>query len=782
MNEARSCAEERPLPGPAAWLGAALMAAGWSWIRPTLAPLPGGARAGLGLLAAGALLFLGHGLRRRRPGTGFLLALATAAMLGILDLGLTWFDAVHAPALPVFSWIARAAAFACGIPAALVHQNLLVQDSQGGFAFAPTFGLTAFPVLARFLGAAALLLVLRKPGNRGGTFFRIALTSLFFFGLAYSLQVFRFAGTDRALDPKAGRTLLLFASPLAFAIPLLLSALTAAALDRPASWRRGASPAPAGRRLAWLLLSGLALGGAFGWHDPGTPKPGRVLVDERLAGFWEPAGRRLDTSRYGDFSAYSFSAMVEHLSRRFTVQVNGSHAYTREFLDGFDVLILKTPEKPLAPEEIAAIQGWVRDGGGLFAIGDHTDLLGMSTHLNRLLEDFGIRFRFDATSHLADGGFDFWQPPWLFEHPVSAGIGPMEFMTACSIELLHGGQPVLTLSGSAAAGGDYANPSHFGTLAPDPSRPQGVLLAAAAVDAGKGRVLAFGDSTVFSSFAYYLWSRADFALRSVAWLNRTRSPGVWIGRSLAALGFLCLLLGLAARGAGAAGICGGALLFSLALFGGAWGAGWVSARALVIPAPIGRTATVGFVVEGGYAALPAVLGTQPDLPPHSNFQTFVQTPQRLGFETRVVPRDPRILADLDALVLLNPETTPGGPEAPPGWVQAVLAWVRAGGRLVVLERAAHAGHDHDRAGLYLKNDFAWEPADSPVPGIVLLTARVGKGLVVGVLGSEELAVDSMGHCMAFPGRDQRLRYETAYRVFGDLLGLPEPDRRTYRPE
>ncbi|MFQ5750056.1 MAG: hypothetical protein ACE5H3_11455, partial [Planctomycetota bacterium] len=355
MSEARPSEKERAILGAAAWLGCALMAAGWSWIRPTHAPRAGGPAAGLGLVAAGAFLFLGHGFRRRRPGAGLLLALATAALLGILDLGLTWLEAVHAPVLPFFSWMARGAAFLCGIPAALDQQNLLAQDLQGGFTFAPTFGLTSFPDLARFLAAAALLLLIRRPGNRGRIFFQVSLASLLFFGLAYSLQVFRFLGTDRALDPRSGRTLLLFWDPLLLAIPLLLSALAAAALDRPAPWKRAASPAPGSRKAAWLLLSGLALGGAFGWHDPGIPKLGRVLVDERLTGFWEPAGRRLDTSRYGDFSAYSFSAMVEHLSRRFTVQVNGTHAYTRDYLDGFDVLILKTPEKALAPEEIEGL-------------------------------------------------------------------------------------------------------------------------------------------------------------------------------------------------------------------------------------------------------------------------------------------------------------------------------------------------------------------------------------------------------------------------------------------
>ena len=79
--------------------------------------------------------------------------------------------------------------------------------------------------------------------------------------------------------------------------------------------------------------------------------------------------------------------------------------YDDELLSGYDVLILKTPEEPIPDAEIAAIDRFVRRGGGLLLVGDHTNLLGMGTHLNALSARHGIRFRYDSVSDGLTGGF-----------------------------------------------------------------------------------------------------------------------------------------------------------------------------------------------------------------------------------------------------------------------------------------------------------------------------------------------------------------------------------------
>ncbi|TAH34669.1 MAG: hypothetical protein EYC70_17210 [Planctomycetota bacterium] len=779
-----------------AWLAAAACVAAWTLLRPAYIPADLGppvlglARTtwtGGGLLAAGVALATLLGWRRGRPWLGLGLGLSMAAVTGAGDALLSWWEAARQPEMPAFSAAAWALAKLAGEPVAWRGGRLLYDEAQGALEFAPTWGLTAMRPLLQFWLAGGLILCLRerKPRNDAtpallSDGLRLLLLPLLFFGLRYGYLVLRYSSVDEVLAQTAPPALVLFWSPAGMAAALLLSAAAMAWTEGPVGWR---PPAPA---RAWLWaascagVAGLCFGSAFAWEDPGRPKSGRVLVDDRLTGAWEPAGRLLDTQRYGDFSAYSFSAMVEQLSHRYAVAVNAERAYTRDYLDQFDVLMLKTPEQPLAEPEIAAIHGWVADGGGLFLISDHTDLMGMSTYLRPLGGPYGLDFRFDATNDAVTGGFDYWRPGLVPEHPVSAGLEVFECMTPCSIRLSGPARPVLTLRRSASTAGDYAHGSNFGTRAPNPADAHGLLVIAAAARAGRGRVLAFSDSTVLSSFAYYTWSHSDFIQRGVTWLNRRNSAAAWLGLAFAVLGSAALLLALRGR-AGAEGWIAAAAAVALGGLAGALAAAHVSAAAVAVPEPVDGTVRVGFVREGGHAWLPAVLGSQPeDMPPHGNLMTFIQTPQRLGMETRVVRRDPAVLSELDVLVIMNPDVELGQPEAPAGWIEAVRSWVSAGGRLVVTARREHLGHPHDRYPLYV-DGLEFEEAASPEPELRLGVAALGQGRVVAVEGSEVLDVEHMGHCMQYPGRDELRRYAAAFEVFGHLCGLSLPERRGYRP-
>jgi hypothetical protein len=330
----------------------------------------------------------------------------------------------------------------------------------------------------------------------------------------------------------------------------------------------------------------------------------------------------------------------------------------------------------------------------------------------------------------------------------------------------------MTLRQSLSRAGDYSQGSNFGKLAARPDELQGALVVAATAEPGKGRVLAFADSTVLSSFAYFIEAHSDLVLRGVTWLNRSPS---W----MRILKWLWLILGLAActlvLRAGWS-IETGALLFIGGLLGSLASTA-ASARSLRVPAPSTSVPQIGIVAEGGHAWLPPVLGDQPEVPEFGNLMTFIQIPQRLGCETRIVPREPEVLEGLDALVLLNPDVESGQPEAPMEWVAAVRSWVQQGGRLLVTQRRGHVGHAHGRASLYLPPNLG--ALASVCPEIDLSGADLGSGKVVRLIGSEVLDVEGLGHCMSLPTSLQRRRYEACYQVFAILGGLPDERRRTY---
>lgn len=81
------------------------------------------------------------------------------------------------------------------------------------------------------------------------------------------------------------------------------------------------------------------------------------------------------------------------------------------------MLVLKTPTREYSLGEINAIQRFVRRGGGLLLIGEHTDVFGTGTHLNAVAERFGFRFRFDCLFGVDSVFEEHWNRP-LTPHPI----------------------------------------------------------------------------------------------------------------------------------------------------------------------------------------------------------------------------------------------------------------------------------------------------------------------------------------------------------------------------
>ena len=143
-----------------------------------------------------------------------------------------------------------------------------------------------------------------------------------------------------------------------------------------------------------------ALGWAIAFEDPGVRKQGRVIVDESHSD-WERTEREYDTQWYGDMAGYNYATLYKHLGRYYSMKRHEKGAIDRRLLADCDVLILKTPTRAYADAEIATICAFVARGGGLYLIGDHTNVFGMTTYLNGVVERFGFAYGYDATYEMS---------------------------------------------------------------------------------------------------------------------------------------------------------------------------------------------------------------------------------------------------------------------------------------------------------------------------------------------------------------------------------------------
>ncbi|MGD9140722.1 MAG: hypothetical protein PVJ42_04200, partial [bacterium] len=270
----------------------------------------------------------------------------------------------------------------------------------------------------------------------------------------------------------------------------------------------------AGICAALLIVS--ALPRACSFRVAEAAPAARILIDESHSD-WEWATEPFDTAGFGIRAEYNYYCLVEYLDEFHEVRVAGGGVKPGVLKD-CDVLIIKTPTEAYARDEIDAIVDFVRAGGGLFLIGDHDNLFGMTVYLNAIAERFGTRFRCDDTFDLATGGFSRHTGMGFWTHPAVKGVEGFRFLTSCTIEGGLGVEPVMLGLGLGSEDADYGHPNFFGNISYDLADRFGVFLQAAAVRFGRGKVLLFTDSTCFSNFCMFSPGTPELALSLVGFL------------------------------------------------------------------------------------------------------------------------------------------------------------------------------------------------------------------------------------------------------------------------
>ncbi len=162
--------------------------------------------------------------------------------------------------------------------------------------------------------------------------------------------------------------------------------------------------------------------------NPAPRKFVRFLADEFHSESWSLSAQRAAEFAQDDPQSSSYSRAAELLADRdFEVLRNRDEPLTSELLAGADVLALLHPCDPrwerttslgppaLAPEEIAAVQAWVRAGGGLLVVTEYEhDKYG--DNLNELLAPTGLHIEntrvFDRSACVPGN------PEWLFAGPA----------------------------------------------------------------------------------------------------------------------------------------------------------------------------------------------------------------------------------------------------------------------------------------------------------------------------------------------------------------------------
>ncbi len=225
-----------------------------------------------------------------------------------------------------------------------------------------------------------------------------------------------------------------------------------------------------------------------------------------------------------------------------------------------DMLVIINPLHDWPPEDCSKVEEFVRSGGALLVLGDHTDFLGSQACLNRILEFTGIRFNFDS-------GYPF-RKSWrdcisMGQDAITATIRDevqLQISIGATLQVKAPAQPVVRGTYGFGDLGNYANTNgaNLGNYTFELGETLGDVVLVAAERHGKGRVLVFGDTSSLQNLALAR-SFYPFTQRCLGWLlgpSVITLAGVWLlplGVIAAFLCWRCVPLGLVVIGIACAG-------------------------------------------------------------------------------------------------------------------------------------------------------------------------------------------------------------------------------------
>ncbi|MDI6807735.1 MAG: hypothetical protein QME66_01975 [Candidatus Eisenbacteria bacterium] len=564
----------------------------------------------------------------------------------------------------------------CGIHASVDTEGISIQGAERTLQVDVNPEMLGLRFFLAFMVCGLVLVFLFRRERRGQTFLYLLIS-----GAAYMLLRFAYL---TYLYPETS-SLKIFSHPgwtFATFLPFVVAVARLVALDNPGDklelGMSMGSMRPSVIPWALIVLASYSLVTALLFVDPGEKKNGRILIDEGHSD-WEWTTTPMDTVSFGQGSTYNYFCLKRLLEHYYQVNTTRQDLNI-DLLSRYDILIVKTPTRHYSRDEADAIEAFVRNSGGLFLISDHTDVFGMTTFINPIASRFGLEFQRDATFDLDSGKFSIFQPWMALPHPIIRDVAPLVFLTTCTIDSPLRSQDVITGRGLGTERPDYSTRNFLGDSEKRrPIKPQfGAFLQLVAVLFGRGRVVGFTDSTVFSSFCLFMPGKSELLLNTIGWLNR-RNVYYWVQPVLGGVGLVMILLlfPIIWRRIATITVPGLILAVSFGLAGG-----WLTADVVGeisysrVPARI-PYAKVCFEVAHSPSVKSAFFA--PRRPEPDGYTTFYAWVQRLDL-TPAVADGLTACAGADMVVILEP-TRPFG-EADVEWL---IRYLQEGGKVLLLD-------------------------------------------------------------------------------------------------
>ncbi len=568
------------------------------------------------------------------------------------------------------------------------------------------------------------------------------------------------------------------------------------ATPSPRTWRSAGA-------LGLVVLAGAIVAFAWQWSPVGDRQGGRVMVVERHS-TWEPTDRRYDTESYGEEASYTYGAIYDYCGQFYTMSRLGrDEPIDADRLRQCDVLVIKTITERYAPDEVQAVREFVEQGGALLLIAEHTDRRIQTPYANDLASQFGFKFRQDLLFRVGNPYEQTYQVPRV-PHPIVQDLPPTVFAVSCSIDPgVSAGTAVVRDRALWSLAPDYHADNYFPEAELRAEGRFGPFIQLWAATYGRGRVVAWTDSTIFSNFCTFEPGKAELMLGMLEWLNHRslfdRRP-VRLAVGLAAFGVALAMVATGLRLGRAAPLAkasssGPAWLVLLAAglaggIAGSWAVIVVHRHSMRLPSP--ERPLPLLVIDRTVSEVPLAIDGFTDKGGGLGYGLLEQWIPRLGYVT--TRRSGPAAFSGDVLVVISPTRS-----VPEDYRQRLVQYVEQGGKLLVIDAIGSPGttansllqpfgmsvrHSTSRQGVLALADgwpalavegaceivggepFAW--VDS-LP--VAARKRHGQGEVMAVgFGLEWNDRSFGGHWMREPTPEEKQRFDLFFATVRALVG------------
>lgn len=214
---------------------------------------------------------------------------------------------------------------------------------------------------------------------------------------------------------------------------------------------------------------------------------------------------------------------------------------TSSLLQDVSVFVVTNLNTSFTADEQTVIWEFVKHGGSLLVLGDHTNVGGIQTSLNELLAPVGISFRFDAALPLDDK----FKWATCYELPSSeittglTSLDQLQISVGASLNITVTSFPVVVGKYALSDTGNHsaADMAYLGDYTYNKGEQLGDLILVAGSYYGEGKILVFGDTSSFQNSALPL--SYPFIQRAITWLLSTKTTTIQILQ----IGFSLFLIG-----------------------------------------------------------------------------------------------------------------------------------------------------------------------------------------------------------------------------------------------